>query len=244
MRSTASLPPVLLITAAFGQSADDAKVKAASTTLYARPDTKSRVVKPLPVGQRLRVSYSMTNAGGAWCGVDLADGGSGYVLCQSLEWPGGDRKAEPASAPPPAPETSRTQPAKPVVTTAQELRLHNYDPVFWFRRLGLSDEQGKRMEQSYREAQIAPCAATTRSLLARYGINDFASFNAAAENPSMAQFKKEFTAQFGICSGRLADFWAWFPSMLNPEQRARFEADRRLVPKGEGFIEAQYRLIF
>lgn len=240
MRTAAIL--LLVVLAAFGQAPDEAKVKADNTTLYARPDGKSRVVKPLSAGQRVRVSYSMTNAGGAWCGIDIADGASGYVQCGALDWPGGERKPEvvaaaQAPAPPPAP-------AKPVVTTAQELRLHNYDPVFWFKRLGLSDEQGRRMDQFYTEAQIAPCGATTRSLLARYGINDFASFDAAAGNPAMAKFKEEFTAQFSICSSRLNDFWARFPTILTPEQRARFEADRRLVPKGEGFIEAQYRLLF
>lgn len=240
---------LLLTGSAFCQAPDEAKVKAENTTLYARPDARSRVVKPLPAGQRVRVSYSMTNSGGAWCGIDVADGASGYVLCGGLDWPGGERKPEPVAVPqqppPPAPDAAKRPPPKPPgATTAEELRLHNYDPVFWFKRLGLSDDQGRRMEQFYREAQIAPCAATTRTLLSRYGITDFASFNAAAENPSMTQFKQEFTAQFGICSGRLADFWARFPTLLTPEQRARFESDRALVPKGEGFIEAQYRLLF
>ena len=223
---------LLLAGTVFSQAPDEAKAKT-ETPLYARPDAKSRVVKPLAAGQRVRVSYSMTNTSGAWCGIDVAGTPGGYVLCSALDWPGGERKPETPPAPP-----------KPVITTAEELRLHNYDPVFWFKRLGLSDDQGKRMEQFYREAQIAPCAATTRDLLSRYGITDFASFSAAAENPSMTQFKQEFTAQFGICSGRLADFWARYPTLLTPEQRARFESDRALVPNGEGFIEAQYRLLF
>ena len=76
---------------------DEAKVKADNTTLYARPDGKSRVVKPLSAGQRVRVSYSMTNASGVWCGVDVADTPGGYMLCSSLDWPGGERSVNEVS---------------------------------------------------------------------------------------------------------------------------------------------------